>query len=889
MNKRWNLMRGALAALVCLAMVLVWVPEEAMAADDEIHVKVLYSNLLQYTTPPHTAEEETAKLIQAIYENDTTYLTTKNLKVNGIGTYKGHPIKTTIHDCTRSFDAINNITADNTQLLIIITPNQDIRSYGGTLKAYLENGGCIWLCGEHYDYDNTHHGGNINISNLSASLNVHYSLNEKATILALGEDISGELSDTQFSDSRLESLDKIYLAKLNSITDSGETIDLGKTNDHGEYSHVMLVAANNITYTDPRFTPVITYDNKIFMIDAPVEKGYLTISADENLLKIKGENGLPRATPWAPQILYNFLDRSVESIEAVAHTHNWEYTADGSTLYAYCIQEPDADKQSCAYFVEQADRENGNYKAKAVKINTSTPNVDYTGDDYDQLKQEEHNFDVTQLGIKDVKNTYYKADEKGEPKGDPLPGAPSEVGSYVLVATLEVNGKTLKAKSTFKINPVEAPPTVTARDYTGVYDGQPHSITVTAPAGANVTYSTDGINYSAANPAYTNAGTYTVHYDVDGAKGTAAVRITPRTVSIRWSEEAAFRYTGEPQAPAAGVEGLLPSDACEVEVSGAQTEPGEYTAEAVRLSNPNYRLPTSGTTQEFRIIRASTSAPSTPSYPIIVRDEAPEGGLVRASRDWSHRGSTITVTAEPLEGYRLEQVTAVTRDGKSLRLTEKEGSGCKYTFTMPADKVFVEAVFSREETASTAGTGGEDAPAEPEIHAVSESPAVPEGTALTCPGVTACPIWPYFDANPSAWYHDGVHYCLETGLMTGYDDATFRPRDTVSRAEALVMLWRLRGSPAADSAPAFMDVSEAAWYAGAVRWAASESIVLGTGTGRFAPGEMLTHRQLNTILQRCAQSMGLEPPALMGEDPAALVSRAQAAVALADFAQNTLK
>ena len=95
------------------------------------------------------------------------------------------------------------------------------------------------------------------------------------------------------------------------------------------------------------------------------------------------------------------------------------------------------------------------------------------------------------------------------------------------------------------------------------------------------------------------------------------------------------------------------------------------------------------------------------------------------------------------------------------------------------------------------------------------------------------------------------------------------------------MLWRLRGTPAANSAPAFTDVSETAWYAGAVRWAASENIVLGTGTGRFAPGETLTHRQLNTILQRCAQSMGLEP--------AALVSRAQAAVALADFAQNTLK
>lgn len=833
MDKQWSLMNRALAALVCLAMVLVWVPGKALAAD-EIHVLVI-SNLKS--------------------NNPEKYLDTiKNAYEKEIMVYDGKPIRVST---SNQLSQLKTISTDSTQLLIIFTPSTSMKDYAPVLVDYMNKGGCLWLCGEN---ENNYGESNGYIKELFEELS-----KEMGITYSLGTDSVG------------------YGAPVSGTLDI--TTSVGKGNKYGEHNEVLLAAANEILCDDPRAIPVITYMGKKYMIDTPIQKGYLTLSADANLIYYD------QATPWVTQILYNFLDRSVQKIEEVktGHTHSWEYTADGSTLYAYCVQAPDAGKQPCAYFVEEADRENNNYKDKAVKISTLTPDMDYTGNVYNKDEQKDENFSQTGVGINNVKNFYYKADENGEPTGESLPGAPSEVGSYVLVATLEVNGKTLKAKSTFKINPVEAPPTVTARDYTGVYDGQPHSITVDAPAGANVTYSTDGINYSAANPAYTNAGTYTVHYDVDGAKGTAAVRIIPRTVSIRWSEETAFRYTGEPQAPAAGAEGLLPSDACEVEVSGAQTEPGEYTAEAVRLSNPNYRLPASGTTQEFRIIRANTSAPSTPSYPIIVRDEAPEGGLVRASRDWSHRGATITVTAEPLEGFRLEQVTAVTRGGKSLRLTEKEGSSCKYTFTMPADKVFVEAVFSREETASTAGTGGEDASAEPEIHAVSESPAVPEGTALTCPGVTACPIWPYFDANPSAWYHDGVHYCLETGLMTGYDDATFRPRDTVSRAEALVMLWRLRGSPAADSAPAFMDVSETAWYAGAVRWAASENIVLGTGTGRFAPGETLTHRQLNTILQRCAQSMGLEPPALMGEDPAALVSRAQAAVALADFAQNTLK
>lgn len=810
MNKRWNLMRGALAALVCLAMVLVWVPGTALAAEDTINIWVIYSTINSNGT-----REDFIKELKTIFED-----TIKN--------YKGQQLQ--VYSSTNE-DELNTISADNTKLLIILTPdpNGQLETYAPQLRTYMENGGCLWLCGEN---DKNFHSNNQKIQALSEELGVAYTLGSLST-----SNIEAALDPTS---------------------------SLGKPNEFGKYDFVMLYAANEIKDYNANSKPIITVNGLVYMIDTPVEKGFLTVSADLNLFYARNEN-----LPWGKQILYNFLDRSIQSIQEASHSHKWTYSAEGFIISAYCTETEKA--ELCIYHGEQ----------NAVKIETATKDKIYDGKPYDGMIQSDE-FQTVQT-LPKVINTYYKVGDN-----TPLQSEPIDLGNYKVVVTVTSDdGTPYSIESTFSITPPA--PTVTAHDYTGVYDGQPHSITVTAPAGTNVTYSTDGINYSAANPAYTNAGTYTVYYKVDGTEGTAAVRIIPRTVSIRWSEETAFRYTGEPQAPTAGAEGLLPGDACEVEVSGAQTEPGEYTAEAVRLSNPNYRLPTSGTTQEFRIIRASTSAPSTPSYPIIVRDEAPEGGLVRASRDWSHRGATITVTAEPLEGFRLEQVTAVTRGGKSLRLTEKEGSGCKYTFTMPADKVFVEAVFSREETASTAGTGGEDAPAEPEIHAVSESPAVPEGTALTCPGVTACPIWPYFDANPSAWYHDGVHYCLETGLMTGYDDATFRPRDTVSRAEALVMLWRLRGSPAADSAPAFMDVSETVWYAGAVRWAASESIVLGTGTGRLAPGETLTHRQLNTILQRCAQSMGLEPPALMGEDPAALVSRAQAAVALADFAQNTLK
>ena len=57
--------------------------------------------------------------------------------------------------------------------------------------------------------------------------------------------------------------------------------------------------------------------------------------------------------------------------------------------------------------------------------------------------------------------------------------------------------------------------TVTAEGYSGTYDGNTHGISVKAPDGATVKYGTTADDYDLeANPAYTDAGTYTVYYKV---------------------------------------------------------------------------------------------------------------------------------------------------------------------------------------------------------------------------------------------------------------------------------------------------------------------------------------------------------------------------------------
>ncbi len=57
---------------------------------------------------------------------------------------------------------------------------------------------------------------------------------------------------------------------------------------------------------------------------------------------------------------------------------------------------------------------------------------------------------------------------------------------------------------------------VVAEGYTGIYDGQPHGINVTATEGGIVMYGTTKETYDRdESPAYTNAGEYTVYYRVD--------------------------------------------------------------------------------------------------------------------------------------------------------------------------------------------------------------------------------------------------------------------------------------------------------------------------------------------------------------------------------------
>ena len=115
------------------------------------------------------------------------------------------------------------------------------------------------------------------------------------------------------------------------------------------------------------------------------------------------------------------------------------------------------------------------------------------------------------------------------------------------------------------------------------------------------------------------------------------------------------------------------------------------------------------------------------------------------------------------------------------------------------------------------------------------------------------PALPFTDVAEGDWYYDAVAYCWENGIMDGTSGTTFAPNLLLNRAMMAQVLYNLAGGTASTAA-GFPDVAASAWYADAVNWAAANGYVTGYDNGSYGPEDSLTREQLAVILYRYAGS-----------------------------------
>ncbi len=123
------------------------------------------------------------------------------------------------------------------------------------------------------------------------------------------------------------------------------------------------------------------------------------------------------------------------------------------------------------------------------------------------------------------------------------------------------------------------------------------------------------------------------------------------------------------------------------------------------------------------------------------------------------------------------------------------------------------------------------------------------------PAVPSSGTLPFRDVSEGDWCYDAVKYAYENGLMAGTSASTFEPGTTTTRGMVVTILYRLEGQPDV-SGSFFPDVASRQYYTDAVAWAVQNGIVAGYNNGNFGPRDTITREQLAAILFRYASYKG---------------------------------
>lgn len=117
---------------------------------------------------------------------------------------------------------------------------------------------------------------------------------------------------------------------------------------------------------------------------------------------------------------------------------------------------------------------------------------------------------------------------------------------------------------------------------------------------------------------------------------------------------------------------------------------------------------------------------------------------------------------------------------------------------------------------------------------------------------------PFKDVKSDDWFYESVRYANANGLFSGTSEDTFSPKENLTRAMLVTVLYRAEGEPQTDKTAQFKDVKKDSYYKNAVSWAQENGIISGMSKDEFAPDAKITREQIATIMYRYAIYKGIE-------------------------------
>ena len=259
-------------------------------------------------------------------------------------------------------------------------------------------------------------------------------------------------------------------------------------------------------------------------------------------------------------------------------------------------------------------------------------------------------------------------------------------------------------------------------------------------------------------------------------------------------------------------------------------------------------------TAHWKVESVGGSGSSSDSDTYAISIDTTEGGIVTTPLSYAAEGTTVTLNVRPTSGYQLDELEVT--NSRNREISVRSLGGNRYSFVMPASRVYVNATFVSLAGAVTPSVtlnvgNYPSSGTYPSYTYPSNTVGGLNGTgSIGSTGSTGNSIFsqpvlntlpmPYYDVRPSDWYYSSVDYLWKRNLMGGVSATQFGPQSTTSNAMIWTILARLSG----------VDVTTGGvWYDQAQSWAVSRGISDGVG-----PNNPVTREELASMLWRFSGS-----------------------------------
>lgn len=119
----------------------------------------------------------------------------------------------------------------------------------------------------------------------------------------------------------------------------------------------------------------------------------------------------------------------------------------------------------------------------------------------------------------------------------------------------------------------------------------------------------------------------------------------------------------------------------------------------------------------------------------------------------------------------------------------------------------------------------------------------------------------FTDVKTDDWHYGPIAALVEAGILKGYDDKTFKPNGTLTRAQMAKIItlgFKLKEEPLTNNP--FADVKADDWYANYLQALLTNEITTGKTASSYAPNDAVTRGQMAAFVFRSEGSKVEQPP-----------------------------